>query len=66
MTSLEPLPGFDWTQVSWGGPDEQVAEACSYCDAPLAEDSVPLMIWNSDGWCAQFCDACMQRWWGMQ
>ena|ERR1700733_8937621 len=66
MTLLAPNPGFNWQQVSWGGPDEPQAETCSYCDAPIEEDSVPLMIWNADGWGAQFCDDCQERWWGME
>jgi hypothetical protein len=60
---LRPAAGFDWTAVSWGGPDEPVSETCSYCDAALPEDGVPLMMWTPQGWCAQFCDACQRRWW---
>ena len=66
MTRLQPSAGFDWSAVSWGGPDELVSETCSYCDAPIAEDDFPLMLWNRDGWCARFCAACQSRWWGVR
>jgi hypothetical protein len=59
-----PLPGFDWTRVQWGAPDARRTEICSYCGDELAEDSVPLIIWNKDGWCAEFCDHCQATWWG--
>ena len=64
--ALWPCPGFDWTQVSWGGPDEPRTETCSYCDAPLNENDVPLMMWNEESWCAAFCLECQRRWWGMR
>jgi hypothetical protein len=38
---------------------------CSYCSAGIGEDDVPLILWGPDGSVAQFCDACMQRWWGL-
>ena len=62
---MPPRPSLDldWMAISWGGPDEPVAEACSMCDEPFKEDDVPLMIWNSNGWAARFCDACASRWW---
>jgi hypothetical protein len=63
--TLAPRHGFNWQAVSWGGPDEPVAEECSYCDAPIPDDGVPLILWNEEGWCARFCDACQERWWGM-
>jgi hypothetical protein len=43
-----------------------VPETCSYCDAPLPEDGVPLMLSRPDGWCAQFCDDCQRTWWGAE
>jgi hypothetical protein len=64
--SLFPAEGFIWQAVSWGGPDERVSDICSYCDAPIADDDVPLILWNDVGWCARFCDACQRRWWGLQ
>jgi hypothetical protein len=53
---------FDPTLLSWGGPDEPAAEQCSICDAALADDDVPLILWRGDGWCVRLCDACVKRW----
>ena len=64
---MRPRSGFDWLRVSWGAPEEPPAEACSYCDALLDVDAgVPLILWNADGWCAQFCDDCQRIWWGLE
>lgn len=54
--------GFDPALISWAGPDETPPEACSVCDAQIPEGAVPLMMWNPDGWCAVFCDDCVERW----
>jgi hypothetical protein len=64
--SIARRPGFDWTLVNWGGPDEPRTEHCSYCGDALGEESVPLILWNAGGWCAEFCDHCQAAWWGMQ
>lgn len=64
--SLVPKPGFNWLAVSWGGPAEPVALACSYCEAPFGEGEMPLILWNPEGWCAQFCEACQLQWWGIE
>jgi hypothetical protein len=62
-----PRPGFEWSAVNWGGPDELRTEHCSYCgDALDREHSVPLILWRRDGWVAEFCDHCQATWWGMQ
>ena len=61
---LMPAPGFNWLQVGWGGPDEIRTSKCSYCDQPLAEEIVPLLVMREDGWVAEFCEACQRRWWG--
>lgn len=61
---IRPAPGFDWARVSWGGPDQPRTETCSYCDAPIGDDEVPLILWSEKGWCAEFCDACKKLWWG--
>lgn len=53
---------FDPTLLSWGGPDERIAEECSICDAAFAEDDVPLIMWREDGWTVRLCDACVRRW----
>jgi hypothetical protein len=63
MASLRPSAGFNWTAVGWGGPDEPVSDTCSYCDAVIPEDDVPLIMWDANGWTAQFCDACQARYW---
>ena len=65
MNTLSPKTGFDWNRLSWGGPDEPVSEICSYCDAPIDDDEVPLMMWNAEGWMAQFCYQCQATWWGV-
>ncbi len=64
--ALRPSRGFNWQAVSWGGPDEPPSDTCSYCEAPIADDDVPLIIWNAEGWAARFCDACQERCWGMR
>lgn len=66
---LRPAAGFDWTAVSWGGPDQQRTTICSYCEAPIVDDDcdyldVPLILTTEDGWVAEFCDACQRKWWG--
>jgi hypothetical protein len=71
MTTLRPLPGFNWQMVAWGGPDEPRTEHCSYCGDKLpTEDEepefVPLILWNENGWVAEFCDHCMERRFGMR
>jgi hypothetical protein len=58
---------FDPTLLSWGGPDEPPAEACSICDAPLGDPDepdyqIPVIMWRRDGWCVRLCDACFEQW----
>jgi hypothetical protein len=60
---LAVKPGFNWMQVSWGGPDEVRSDRCSYCEAVIADDDVPLIMTSKAGWLAQFCDACTDTWW---
>jgi hypothetical protein len=64
MTTLAPKPGFDWNHVSWGKPDSPPTVICSYCSGGLPD--VPLMLWKDDGGCAQFCEKCATKWWGVQ
>lgn len=64
--TVRPSPDFNWIAVSWGGPDEVVAGECSYCDAPLSDEEMPLIMWNEIGWCARFCEACQRRYFGME
>lgn len=66
MVRLLPREGFNWMAVSWGAPDEVAARECSYCDAPIGDAEVPLIMWNSIGWCARFCEGCQRRWWGFR
>src|SRR5215469_17928161 len=63
---LAPLSGFDWTKVNWGGPDEPRTTVCSYCGDELDEASIPLILWNAEGWCAEFCDHCQATYWGFR
>lgn len=62
---LAPREGFDWMAVSWGGPDEPITRTCSYCEANIDEDDVPMIMWTNQGFCARFCVACQSRWWGL-
>ena len=52
--------GFDWRRLTWGHPDSVPTEICSYCHGALPE--VPLMLWNEQGACIQFCDGCVEQW----
>jgi hypothetical protein len=63
---IAPRPGFEWAAVNWGGPDEPRTKHCSYCGDAIPEKSVPLMLWNAAGWCAEFCDHCQATWWGVE
>lgn len=68
---LQPTAEFNWQKVSWGGPNEVPTVTCSYCEAPLPDDcdpdyDIPLILWNEDGWCAQFCIECQRRYWGVE
>ena len=63
---MRPNARFNWMQVSWGAPDQIRTETCSYCDAPIDDESVPLIIWRADGWVGEFCEECQRQWWGMQ
>ncbi|MBO0716438.1 MAG: hypothetical protein J2P55_03755 [Rhizobiales bacterium] len=66
--TLRPKAGFDWTLINWGAPDQRRTKHCSYCDEPLPLDDdqfVPLILWNAEGWCAEFCDTCQRKWWGL-
>jgi hypothetical protein len=63
---LQPRDGFDWARVAWGRPDSPRSELCSYCFAKIDDDTVPLMLTTETGYVCQFCDQCMQRWWGFE
>ena len=64
LLTMRPRPGFDWGRVAWGRPDSPRSAVCSYCFAAIGEDDVPLIMWSADGHAAQFCDACVERWFG--
>jgi hypothetical protein len=72
MARLEPRPGFDWSRVNWLGPDQPMiadgedCEGCSYCGDAIAEDRVPLRLFNELGWGAEFCAHSEATWWGIQ
>jgi hypothetical protein len=55
-------PGFEPQLLNWGGPDEPQSDECSYCDAPIPEEAVPLRMWRGDGWAIVLCDDCVQKW----
>ena len=55
-------PGFNLTQLNWSAPDQAISHICTYGDAPIPEDSVPLGMWNDDGWAVVFGDECVERW----
>jgi hypothetical protein len=55
MTKTE----FDWNSVAWGRPDSPPRSLCSCCHGALPE--VPLIMWNSQGYTAQFCDDCAEQ-----
>jgi hypothetical protein len=50
----------DMPPLSWGRPDSPRRALCSVCHAALPE--VPLMMWDEEGACVQFCDDCVERW----
>jgi hypothetical protein len=64
VTTIEPLPGFDWRKVTWGRPDSPRSALCSYCSQALGSDDVPLILFTTAGYAAQFCDACQRQWFG--
>jgi len=54
--------GFNPLLIQWGAPNQRRTEVCSYCEAQMDDDEVPLMMWNSAGWCAEFCESCQKKW----
>ncbi len=63
---LQARPGFDWSLVKWTGPDDPQPDICSYCEAPIAETSVPLRCWSEDKSGCVFCDDCSRDIFGLQ
>ncbi len=66
MTRVSPKAGFNWAKVTWGRPDSPRSALCSYCSAVIPDDSVPLIMWDTQSYAIQFCEACQAEWWGMQ
>lgn len=58
MTTITPKPGFHMSRLAWGKPDDPLSFTCSYCAAPIPEDSVPLRLFKQDGSAAVLCDSC--------
>ena len=52
---------LDGLSVHWKGPNETAPDRCSFCEAPFAEDDVPLSMWSTEGWAAAFCDRCADK-----
>lgn len=65
MAGLSPKRGFNWDRVTWGRPDSPRSVLCSYCSTAIGDDDVPLVMWTSENYAAQFCEACQATWWGM-
>lgn len=71
MTNLRAKPGFDWTRVTWGGPEDVRTRECSYCGKPFPDeeddtDFMPLILWKANGAAAEFCEMCQSVWFGME
>ena len=65
--ALTPSDDFRWSKVLWDHPDEPVSgDVCSYCRNDIDEDDIPLQVWTKDKWGAQFCDACQEKYFGLQ
>jgi hypothetical protein len=60
VTTIRAIAGFDWKKLTWGRPDSPPSVLCSYCSAVIPEDSVPLIMSNSEGWTVRFCDKCAE------
>jgi hypothetical protein len=61
MATITTKPGFDWGKVAWGRADSPMRP---YCHGKIDDDDVPLMVWRKDGSMAQFCDSCIETWFG--
>ena len=52
---------LDSPAIHWKGPNQTPPDRCSFCDAPIGQDDTPLSMWTTDGFCASFCDACVDQ-----
>lgn len=66
MTTLAPLPGFDWNRVAWRHPESTPSALCSYCAAVIPDRSVALILWDKQSFTARFCAVCQTTFWGME
>jgi hypothetical protein len=57
MTTLRLKPEVA-RKLVWSHPDSRIAPFCSVCQQHIPEDSGPLMMWDDQGACVQFCDSC--------
>jgi hypothetical protein len=48
-------------RIVWSAPDSRIAPFCSICQAHIPENEVPVMVWDAEGACAQFCDNCVDQ-----
>lgn len=51
---------FHWYTEWFSESDDR----CCYCRGPIAEESVPLILWKDVGhqtWMARFCETCTPR-----
>ena len=52
---------FDSSKLTWSRPDSKIVPFCSNCFKHIPDDDVPLMMWNAEGGCVQFCDECVKK-----
>lgn len=57
MTRFELKRGVA-KKLTWSRPDSRIAPFCSLCQAHIPAEAVPLMMWDGNGACVQFCDDC--------
>jgi hypothetical protein len=64
MAQLKTRNGFSWSLIAWGKPEGPRRPLCSYCFAKIDDEDGPLMLFKQDGSAAQFCDECVERYFG--
>lgn len=52
------LRGEVAARLVWSRANSRITPFCSLCQRHIADDDVPLMIWNRAGDMAQLCDDC--------
>jgi hypothetical protein len=50
-----------WDRIVWSQPKSPRPTLCSLCFGGIGERDVPLMLWSTDGYCAQFCEDCQEH-----